>query len=435
MTRGNTSDVSIKSLSGLLSDRKFIALADEFSSFNPFKVLKLESHEIRHSNVLAWLFTPTESHGLGSKFLEQFLYGISSCIENKNKNIKQIENAIVNFLTKKNYLVKVKREVKTDSKRFIDLLIECKCTDEQKDSFIILIENKIYSKQSKNQLDDYFYWTKEKYPDFTILPVYLTVDENDEPEGKSKDEYVHLTYFEILGVLKNITQDKSVLNNESYVFILYYIKTIEEFLGMNTKEIEFAREIYKQYRDVINFINDNAFTEIENAGETFVKDYNSRNSEDKIEPLQKKNARFYPFVDSTLKNAKDGKMDDWRNGAICGYFFQLFEDRNTEQGLNGNLYLKIEVGPFTESAKRQKFLNILRENGFEFSKKANENSTYTRLQFKGGQKSKQSSSIKIEDITDSEEISKGMETLFEKTKEMRKKLHKCVNIYMNENIT
>ena len=37
--------------------------------FNPFDVLQVADLEIRHSNVLAWLLTPDETHGIGSRFL------------------------------------------------------------------------------------------------------------------------------------------------------------------------------------------------------------------------------------------------------------------------------------------------------------------------------------------------------------------------------
>ncbi len=43
--------------------------------FNPFDVLRYAEYEIRHSNVLAWLLTPGESHGLGDKFLRRFIEG------------------------------------------------------------------------------------------------------------------------------------------------------------------------------------------------------------------------------------------------------------------------------------------------------------------------------------------------------------------------
>jgi hypothetical protein len=40
---------------------------------NVFRVLGLERYEIRHSNMLAWLFNPKENHGLRDGFLRMFL--------------------------------------------------------------------------------------------------------------------------------------------------------------------------------------------------------------------------------------------------------------------------------------------------------------------------------------------------------------------------
>ena len=44
--------------------------------FNLFQVLKFEYGEIRHSNVLAWLLDPSESHGLNETFLKKWLMRI-----------------------------------------------------------------------------------------------------------------------------------------------------------------------------------------------------------------------------------------------------------------------------------------------------------------------------------------------------------------------
>lgn len=32
------------------------------SKFNPFKILKVDKFEIRHSNMIAWLLDPMENH-------------------------------------------------------------------------------------------------------------------------------------------------------------------------------------------------------------------------------------------------------------------------------------------------------------------------------------------------------------------------------------
>ncbi|MYK89711.1 MAG: hypothetical protein F4018_16005, partial [Acidobacteria bacterium] len=41
--------------------------------FNVFDILRYSEYEIRHSNVLAWLLEPGETHGLSDKFLRRFL--------------------------------------------------------------------------------------------------------------------------------------------------------------------------------------------------------------------------------------------------------------------------------------------------------------------------------------------------------------------------
>ena len=38
---------------------------------NIFNILKINRMEIRHSNMLAWLLSPNETHGLNDKFLKK----------------------------------------------------------------------------------------------------------------------------------------------------------------------------------------------------------------------------------------------------------------------------------------------------------------------------------------------------------------------------
>ena len=43
------------------------------NKFNVFDVLRNPTREIKHSNVLAWLLDPNESHNIGNKALKLFL--------------------------------------------------------------------------------------------------------------------------------------------------------------------------------------------------------------------------------------------------------------------------------------------------------------------------------------------------------------------------
>ena len=59
-------------LENLVCDKELKALEKRFDKFNIFDCLRLTRAEIRHSNFLAWLLDPNETHGLYDYFLKEF---------------------------------------------------------------------------------------------------------------------------------------------------------------------------------------------------------------------------------------------------------------------------------------------------------------------------------------------------------------------------
>ena len=60
----------------LIDDPRFHAYHRDLvkpRQFNTFDVLRYSGYEIRHSNVLAWLLRPADTHGIGSRFLKWFV--------------------------------------------------------------------------------------------------------------------------------------------------------------------------------------------------------------------------------------------------------------------------------------------------------------------------------------------------------------------------
>ena len=411
-----------------MSDRDFIRLQKEFSAFNAFDVLKLKPHEIRHSNVLAWLFKPQESHKFGSAFLEQFFLKLISCANAENPKQTENINYVLRLLAKGKMHVSVRREEQSDNNQRVDLQIECLFPnlDKNKTKFVILIENKIHSTQGDNQLTDYLSYAKDKFPNAKIIPVYLTLDEDDEPSEEVRKKYFHITYGEVLEILETLSDaaDSEREGDPSTLLIKDYIKTLKKLLDMSTEEQEYAKEIYRNYKKVIDFIcacGENCITE---AGKQFVE----QSANDKIEIINKGNAHFFPFTDSVLKETKGGDDKDWRGVAICGYFFNLSTvNGDDDDGFKGTLALKIEVGPFEDSEKRQKLLNVLKSKGIIYSKGSNGKSKYTRLSYGKLQGSKE-----INDVTDVKEVTDAMKELFKETKEMREKLHEAIEEWENQ---
>lgn len=58
------------------------------SEVNIFEILQVENREIRHSNILAWLLNPEESHGLGDSFLRGCIRAVIRNIEDRDDSEK-----------------------------------------------------------------------------------------------------------------------------------------------------------------------------------------------------------------------------------------------------------------------------------------------------------------------------------------------------------
>ena len=435
-------EVGMKDIAVLLSDSNFIRLQKERSAFNTFAVLGLQSHEIRHSNVLAWLFDPQESHKFGFAFLEQFLLKLASCA-NPDAQSDNITHAL-HLLAQGGMHVSVRREEQSKGKKRVDLQIECFLPNvkNKRCGFVILVENKVHAKQGNDQLAEYlnhaekiFLGEDKDKDNVKIIPVYLTLDKKDKPSGERGKDYFHMTYDPVLEILESFsyTADSEQNVEPTKLFIKDYIKTLKELSDMDEKAQKYAKEIYRKYKNVIDFINNTGTNSkkdgMANAGNRFI-DNADEDEEFKIEPLKSDPTHFY-FIDELLKKTEGGiGKDDWRNNAVCGYFFE-FSNKDDANGFKGSLALIIEVGPFEDAKERQKLLKILFSKKLEPKTKPKEK--FTRFSYKGQQESTAvPDSIKINDITDVDEVAAAMKELFDETKEMRKLLHEGIEEWQRQ---
>src|SRR5690606_3343507 len=128
--------------------------------FNIFSSLGIINQEIRHSNFLAWLLDPNETHNLSDYFKTSFLKLATSNDSNVNPDLSIIDIDIIDFSN-----VQVLREWNK-----IDVLL---VDEEQK--IVVVIENKVDSKEHSNQLFKYKKIVESNYPDFKKIFIYLTV--------------------------------------------------------------------------------------------------------------------------------------------------------------------------------------------------------------------------------------------------------------------
>ena len=186
-------------------------------NFNIFEVLNISHLEIKHSDVLAYLLNNKESHNLKDTFLKEFIYEVEAA-----------SNIDLNLTLDDSYTIKREYAI---PKGFVDLLLIS-----YKHKTIIVIENKIQSKERDNQLKKYKEHFKDKGVGYKLVFIYLTMND----EKASDDEYISINYTTVIKALDRILR----YNNYSEK-IKYFL---EDYLSVLLKKYKL-----KSSTDLTNF--------------------------------------------------------------------------------------------------------------------------------------------------------------------------------------
>mgnify|MGYP000874304586 CR=1 FL=1 len=228
-----------KELADLFVDQDFEMLELALQEPNIFKALNVSRKEIRHSNFLAYLLAPNETHGLSEIFLRRFLRDIFLNAKNNSRNLFDIEQ--INFAD-----VLVLREW-----RNIDILIKL-------ENDIIVIENKVNIQDHSDQLNRYKQIIDEQYPDLIKHYVYLTPFGSEPKDEKALDHYILYSYIQVVDNLNSILEVYHERMNEKILtYAKDYIQTIRREIIMEEKLNEIALQLYTKHKDAIEFIFEN----------------------------------------------------------------------------------------------------------------------------------------------------------------------------------
>ena len=226
-----------EALKKFLLDIKSLEKITQKSNFNPFDVLKIARAEIRHSNMLAWLLDPNESHGLGSRL-------VTSLVEFIVQHNFVNEDAGFELLLKSKDDVIIKREWKN-----IDILIESIAGQ-----FVICIENKIDTQDHSNQLNKYYeiIQKEKKYSGFVTVFLYLTPD-GRVPNEDHTDIWERISYPDIIAMIEK-ELGQSNLCDEAQNFIYYYVDILRRETMENSELIKVCQQIYKEHKQALDLI-------------------------------------------------------------------------------------------------------------------------------------------------------------------------------------
>jgi PD-(D/E)XK nuclease superfamily len=227
-----------KQISDLLDDADFIKVDRKMSRFNLFEAMGEVRRELKHSNFLAFLLSPSRAHGLGTVPLQKVLRAILTRIAPERRPIRALELVLGDLDG-----AIVHRELNN-----IDLLIEIKTL-----RLVVIIENKINAKVGVGQLAGYRETIKGKFPTYKLLCVFLTPDGIDPDEN----DFVSFSYSELARVVENLRADHSTdFGIDINIILNHYVEMLRRHIVPDEELCDLARQLYERHKEAFDFVFD-----------------------------------------------------------------------------------------------------------------------------------------------------------------------------------
>lgn len=306
------------------------------NKLNIFDVLKITRTEIRHSNMLSWLFDANENHGFGDKFISLFMHALVS-----NNQIQSTQ--IFEYLLSDFYSFSVYREWKN-----IDLLLVS-----HKEKIVIAIENKVGSHEHDNQLCRYRNQIIQTFSDYQQLFIYLT------PDGESPSDNVNwyiFTYCDIADILEQICENSN-LNVDTNLLIQNYIAIIRRDIVEDKQLIEICNKIYNKHKQALDLIYDNIIVDESGIDKIISSVLRKLSQEGKVVYGKDWGNAFGTKRMYEALPSLDAPVSVWKTYDIYSYWFRYENEK---------FYLIFEISgvniPDEQKSTMEKMINILKPN-------------------------------------------------------------------------
>ena len=236
------------------TSEEFAELNKNNDKFNVFNILKLQNAEIRHSNFLGWLLSPDENHYTGDYFLSELLL---AALKNIDKTSIAKNFDITDFMNGNLVGASVTLEKLTNEGRRMDIFI-----DSPSEQLVCVIENKIWSDEGYNQLEDYYKYVTEHniYKNYKYkIFIFLTPDDNYE-HSKLHKNYIRMDYSQICDIINKLLKMKqnTLKMSGAKLLIENYKEMLERSVlhKMDKSISKLCRLIIKNNKSAIDLINE-----------------------------------------------------------------------------------------------------------------------------------------------------------------------------------
>lgn len=232
-----------KELDKLVEDSGFLRYHAEYAKrreFNAFDVLRYAEYEIRHSNVLAWLLDPRETHGVGRAFLDWLLGAVNESIRDRGAQG-----------------VRVYREL-----HYVDVTV---FLESDKGRHIVAIENKPdgYSPEHLAQVCGYAKELRKKYPRYTLHNVLLTTSREAPvfdvagvcgPDVPKDLRVTHVSWGDVGAQIKEMDSAGAFEREEVAAFVRQYLVAVGRLIGPEEHDSHYFRRLLSGHQALLGHL-------------------------------------------------------------------------------------------------------------------------------------------------------------------------------------
>ena len=215
------------SLSPVLEDPEFQSLVRDAKgdAFTVFDVLGTADYEIRHSNVLSWLFDRNGNHHREASFTEMFW-------EETSRELDLPKLAFKDYA--------VDREGTNEDEK-IDLLLIAEDRE-----WVIVIENKLFSPETGDQLDRYYRYIEDRYAHVpNRFYFYLTPDGITPNREEDEARWLPISYQSVRAAVSLfVTGDLPYRMRD---FLEQYLEHIDRNVLKGTEKVERQRNVLRRH--------------------------------------------------------------------------------------------------------------------------------------------------------------------------------------------
>lgn len=195
------------------------------NGLNVFEVLGITNTEIRHSNVIAWLMRPGDSHGLGGAVLSGLIGhagGDAPADLGDFRILRESDNIDILAVSASNRLT-------------------------------LAVENKVWSGEHDDQLARYQATVERRYPTWEHLYLFLSPSGMPPESDADREVWLPIDYGTLLGIVEGAL-GKANPSEKARMLIGDYIDSVRRHIVGDESLQERCVEIYLEHKRAIDLI-------------------------------------------------------------------------------------------------------------------------------------------------------------------------------------